>query len=323
MVGSMTCSSSDDVNDQFVDFVKVGEGTYGVVYCAKSKHSGENFAIKEIKQDNNEEGIQSSALREISLLMDLDHPNVLKLHQVISDRHHCKVWMVLEYLDMDLWKMLHKHPLLLPAHPELVKYYMWQLLQGLGYCHSRRVIHRDIKPQNLLIHLKRNQIKICDFGLARAVGMPLKALSPEVITIWYRPPELLLASSTYSAAIDMWSVGCILYEMTTSKPLFPGMTEIDQLGKIFRVTGVPDDRTWPGVTKLSGYRNVGLLPQIQPQAYCLEQMMRGSSLSPAGMDLLHSLLMLDPNKRPSARKALNHPYFQDIASILRDPPVLI
>ncbi|KAG1658217.1 hypothetical protein FOA52_009556 [Chlamydomonas sp. UWO 241] len=228
------------------DYVsKAGEGTYGVVYRAVHKSSREEVAIKEIKWSETEEGVQGSTLREVALLMELDHANVVRLKEILNDGARQSVavvfelldadtsththmqaiplsmWLkeilndsgrqsvalVFELLDTDLYRLSQKYPRLLPHHPHLVKYYMWQLLKGLEYCHSRRVIHRDLKPQNLLIDIHANVLKLADFGLARAVGMPVRTLSPEVVTLWYRAPELLMPSGIYSAAVDMWSVG--------------------------------------------------------------------------------------------------------------------
>lgn len=139
----------------------------------------------------------------------------------------------------------------LPA--ELVKSYMYQLLKGLEFCHSHRVLHRDLKPQNLLID-SHGCIKLADFGLARAFGIPIRAYTHEVVTLWYRAPEILMGARQYACPVDVWSVGCIFAEMITGRPLFPGDSEIDELFRIFRVLGTPTEASWPGVSQLPDYK---------------------------------------------------------------------
>ncbi|CAO2646147.1 Cyclin-dependent kinase 3 [Lemmus lemmus] len=180
--------------------------------------------------------------------------------------------------------------------------YLSQLLQGLNFCHCHRVIHRDLKPQNLLIN-EFGAIKLADFGLARAFGVPMRTYTHEVVTLWYRAPEILLGSKFYSTAVDLWSIGCIFAEMVTGKPLFPGDSEIDQLFQIFRILGTPSEATWPGVSQLPDYQSS--FPKWTGKA--LEEIV--PSLGPEGKDLLLQLLQYDPSRRVTAKTALDHPYF--------------
>lgn len=248
--------------DNFQKIEKIGEGTYGVVYKAKvlSCEIGEvnghetgivNYvALKKIRLDAESEGVPSTAIREISLLKELNHTNVVKLLDVIH--HDKKLYLVFEYLDKDLKKYMDNAPP--DGIPlDLVKSYMYQLLDGISYCHTHRVLHRDLKPQNLLIDSK-GSIKLADFGLARAFGMPVRTYTHEVVTLWYRAPEILLGSRYYSVPVDIWSLGCIFVEMLTRRALFPGDSEIDQLFRIFRTLGTPDDKVWPGVSKLPDFK---------------------------------------------------------------------
>ncbi|XP_054565790.1 cyclin-dependent kinase 3 [Eptesicus fuscus] len=285
--------------DVFQKVEKIGEGTYGVVYKARNKDTGQLVALKKIRLDLETEGVPSTAIREISLLKELKHPNIVRLLDVVHSEK--KLYLVFEFLSQDLKKFMDATPVAeLPLH--LVKSYLFQLLQGVNFCHSHRVIHRDLKPQNLLIN-ELGAIKLADFGLARAFGVPLRTYTHEVVTLWYRAPEILLGSKFYSTAVDIWSVGCIFAEMVTCKALFPGDSEIDQLFRIFRTLGTPSEATWPGVTQLPDYK--GSFPKWARKG--LEDVV--PSLDPEGKDLLQQLLQYDPSQRISARGALAHPYF--------------
>ncbi|KAI6645694.1 Cyclin-dependent kinase 3 isoform X2 [Oopsacas minuta] len=217
--------------EDFQRIEKIGEGTYGVVYKAKNLKTGTIVALKKIRLDIEAEGVPSTTIREISLLMELKHPNVVSLHEVIHADD--KIFLVFEFLDQDLKKYMDSvQGSGLP--PEITKSYTYQLLSGISYCHTHRVLHRDLKPQNLLID-SRGYIKLADFGLARTFGIPLRAYTHEIVTLWYRSPEILLGAPVYTISVDMWSIGCIMAEMSSKKPLFPGDSEIDQLFRIFRL----------------------------------------------------------------------------------------
>ena len=184
--------------------------------------------------------------------------------------------------------------------------YLYQLLKGVAYCHSHRVIHRDLKPQNLLIDMD-GALKLADFGLARAFGIPVRTYTHEVVTLWYRAPEILLGSRHYSTAVDVWSVGCIFAELAANgAPLFKGDSEIDQIFKIFQVMGTPKERDWPGIEELPDYQPSFPSWPAQPLAKRLP------ALEPDGIDLLERMLIYEPGKRISAKEALLHPYFDDL-----------
>ncbi len=184
---------------------------------------------------------------------------------------------------------------------------MQQLLKGIAFCHGHRVLHRDLKPQNLLID-KAGVLKLADFGLARAFGVPVRTYTHEVVTLWYRAPEILLGGKQYSTPVDIWSIGCIFAEMITRTPLFPGDSEIDQLFRIFRLLGTPNETIWPGVSQYPDYKST--FPQWQQQA--LGKVIK--DVDPLGLDLLGKMLAYEPSKRISARDALKHPYFDDLNS---------
>ncbi|KAG4428021.1 Cell division control protein 2, partial [Cadophora sp. M221] len=212
---------------------KVGEGTYGVVYKAKDLlHDSRLVALKKIRLWNENEGIPGTAIREISLLKEMNNPNIVRLFNVVHASDH-KLYLVFEFLDLDLKKYMESLPaansgkgeaLPTPSRHGLgdavVKKFMRQLCEGVQYCHGHRILHRDLKPQNLLIDRGGN-LKLADFGLARAFGVPLRAYTHEVVTLWYRSPEILLGGRQYSTGVDIWSIGCIFAEMCTTKPLFP------------------------------------------------------------------------------------------------------
>lgn len=290
--------------DDFTKLEKIGEGTYGVVFKGKNKKTGEIVAMKKIRLESEDEGVPSTAIREISLLKELKHPNIVGLQDVLMQE--AKLYLIFEFLTMDLKKYMDTNvPKDGQMDPKLVKSYTYQLLQGLLFCHQRRVLHRDLKPQNLLID-KTGCIKIADFGLARAFGIPVRVYTHEVVTLWYRAPEVLLGSPKYSCPIDMWSMGTIFAEMVNRRPLFQGDSEIDQLFRIFRVLKTPTEELWPGVTQLPDFKPT--FPNWS--VFNLKQSMK--KLEPAGMDLLEQMLVYDPSKRISARRALLHPYFDDL-----------
>ena len=203
-----------------------------------------------IRLENEDEGIPSTAIREISLQRELDHPNIVRLLNIVQS-DSSKLYLVVEFMETDLKRYIDSLPVSdggrgralpegagaelgrLGLGPAVVKRLMRQLCEGLRYCHSRRILHRDLKPQNLLVDREGN-LKLADFGLARAFGVPLRTYTHEVVTLWYRAPEILLGGRQYSTGVDMWSVGCIFAEMCTRRPLFPGDSEIDEIFKIFK-----------------------------------------------------------------------------------------
>jgi len=283
--------------DKYEKLQKIGEGTYGVVYKAKNRETGLFIALKKIRLENEDEGIPSTAIREISILKEMIHPTIVSLLDVVN--YDNKLYLVFEFLDQDLKKYMDSVSSVASA---LVQSYTRQLLQGLTYCHQRRIVHRDLKPQNLLID-KKGSLKIADFGLARAFCVPVRQYTHEVITLWYRAPEILLGSATYSIPVDMWSAGCIFAELLAKKPLFPGDSEIDQLFKIFRQMGTPTEDIWHGCTSLPDYKPS--FPKWKKQE--LGKVFENSHS--ASVDLLEKMLTYEPAQRISAREALNHPYF--------------
>jgi cyclin-dependent kinase len=227
--------------EKYEKLEKVGEGTYGKVYKAKDKESGEVVALKKTRLEMDEEGVPPTALREVSLLQMLSQSlyvvRLLCVEHSMNKHGKPLLYLVFEYLETDLKKFIDSHrkcanPRALP--PSLVQSFLYQLCKGVAHCHSHGVLHRDLKPQNLLVDKERGILKIADLGLGRAFTVPLKSYTHEIVTLWYRAPEVLLGSTHYSTAVDIWSVGCIFAEMARRQALFPGDSEFQQLLHIFR-----------------------------------------------------------------------------------------
>ncbi|KAM5568147.1 hypothetical protein ABKV19_015955 [Rosa sericea] len=237
--------------DEFERLNKIDEGTYGVVYRAQDKKTGEIVALKKVKMEKEREGFPLTSLREINILLSFHHPSIVDVKEVVVGSNLDSIFMVMEYMEHDLKALM--ETMKQPFSPSEVKCLMLQLLEGVKYLHDNWVLHRDLKTSNLLLN-NRGELKICDFGLARQYGSPLKPYTHLVVTLWYRAPELLLGAREYSTAIDMWSLGCIMAELLSKEPLFNGKTEFEQLDKIFKILGTPNETIWPGFSKLPGVK---------------------------------------------------------------------
>ncbi|ODQ83001.1 hypothetical protein BABINDRAFT_159479 [Babjeviella inositovora NRRL Y-12698] len=287
---------------------KVGEGTYGVVYKAlDTRNANRVVALKKIRLESEDEGVPSTAIREISLLKELKDDNIVRLYDIVHSDSN-KLYLVFEFLDLDLKKYMESIPQGVGLGADMVKRFTMQLIKGTYYCHAHRILHRDLKPQNLLIN-KEGNLKLADFGLARAFGVPLRAYTHEVVTLWYRAPEVLLGGKQYSTGVDMWSIGCIFAEMVNRKPLFPGDSEIDEIFRIFRIMGTPTEEIWPDVNYLPDFKPTFPKWGKKDLATIIPTLDRD------GLDLVEHLLSYDPANRISAKRALQHPYFRE------DPPV--
>jgi cyclin-dependent kinase len=292
--------------ERYTKLEKVGEGTYGVVFKAKDRMTGEILALKKIRLEAEDEGIPSTAIREISLLKELQHQNIVRLYDVVhTDR---KLTLVFEFLDQDLKKYLDMNEKGL--EPAVVKWFLYQLLKGVAYCHYHRVLHRDLKPQNLLIN-REGELKLADFGLARAFGIPVRSYTHEVVTLWYRAPDVLMGSRRYSTPVDIWSIGCIFAEMANGRPLFAGVSDMDQLQRIFQTLGSPTEAAFPGYADLPKFEEVRQMETCPPPED-IAAIVPGLAADPLGLDLLKCMLSYDPGRRISAADALKHEYFADV-----------
>ncbi|KAL2393298.1 Serine/threonine-protein kinase bur1 [Exophiala dermatitidis] len=296
---------------------KLGEGTFGEVSKARSKKTGQVVALKKILMHNEKDGFPITALREIKLLKQLDHINILKLEEMAVERPKSaskkpSMFMVTPYMDHDLAGLLENRDVNF-TEPQ-IKCYMKQLLEGCAYLHANKILHRDMKAANLLIN-NRGILQIADFGLARPYdddppkpgqggGEATREYTTLVVTRWYRPPELLLQLRKYTTAIDMWGVGCVFGEMFKRRPILTGNSDLNQAQLIFDLVGSPTDETMPGWRDLPGCENFvnwGNKPSRLATVF--------HELSPQGLSLLSELLKLDWRKRINAMDALQHPYF--------------
>ncbi|XP_057693748.1 cyclin-dependent kinase 17-like isoform X1 [Corythoichthys intestinalis] len=295
--------------ETYIKLDKLGEGTYATVFKGRSKLTDNLVALKEIRLEH-EEGAPCTAIREVSLLKDLKHANIVTLHDIVHTEK--SLTLVFEYLDKDLKQYMDDCGNILSM--QNVKIFLFQILRGLAYCHRRKVLHRDLKPQNLLIN-DRGELKLADFGLARAKSVPTKTYSNEVVTLWYRPPDVLLGSSEYSTQIDMWGVGCIFYEMAAGRPLFPGSTVEDELHLIFRLLGTPTEDSWPGISSVEEFKS-HKFPKYKTQPL----INHAPRLDMDGVDLLMSFLKYESKKRLSADEATRQPYFGSLGPRIRTLP---
>eukprot|EP00929_Paragymnodinium_shiwhaense_P077175 TRINITY_DN3972_c0_g1_i1.p1 TRINITY_DN3972_c0_g1~~TRINITY_DN3972_c0_g1_i1.p1 ORF type:complete len:335 (+),score=104.39 TRINITY_DN3972_c0_g1_i1:94-1098(+) len=307
----------DDADERFKKEYEVlekqllGQGTYGQVYLARQKGTGKMVAAKQMVLDAQEEGVPSTALRELAFLKELsegyNHPNVVKLLDAYLKPS--KLVLVFEYVDSDLKKYMKAQNGTLK--PERIKHLLYQLCRGVKFCHQNQIIHRDLKPANLLISADTAHLKIADFGLARTYTATCPKYTHEVVTVWYRPPEILLGIEIYSVPVDMWSVGCIFAEMAGGVALFAGDSEIDTIFKIFKRLGTPTEAVWPGVEKLPHYRHS--FPRWRRQDWATNKEGKFSKqVGAAGLELLDQFLLYSPTRRLSAMKALAHEYFKGV-----------
>ncbi|XP_035388002.1 cyclin-dependent kinase 10 isoform X1 [Electrophorus electricus] len=316
---------------EFEKLNRIGEGTYGIVYRARDTITHEIVALKKVRMDKEKDGIPISSLREITLLLRLRHPNIVELKEVVVGSHLESLFLVMSYCEQDLASLLENMQspfseaqvrfvcvcVLLQVKCVCVcvllqvKCIVLQLLRGLAYLHHNFILHRDLKVSNLLM-TDKGCVKIADFGLARVYGVPQQPMTPKVVTLWYRAPELLLGTKTQTTALDMWAVGCVLAELLAHKPLLPGSSEVQQLDLIVQLLGTPNDNIWPGFSRLplSGQYSLRKQPYNNLKN-------KFTWLSEAGLRLLNLLFMYNPQRsvcvcgRASAVDCLESSYFKE------------
>ena len=284
---------------------KLGEGTYAIVFLGHLRSKPSTLvAIKKIKvQKEYTEGMAPDAVRELKHLQELSHPNIISLLSVFSSKDQ-NLNLVLEYLPLGDLEMLIRDTDRVRYGAADIKAWMGMLTRAVWFCHENFVLHRDIKPNNLLIAAD-GEVKLADFGLARSFADPHQNMTSNVITRWYRPPELLFGTKHYSGAVDVWSVGTVFAELVMRAPYLPGNNELDQIKLICEAIGTPNDDNWPGVTRLPEYTVPGQHPVRGKDWY----EMRFGTVGSEGVDLLMKTLSLDPKKRITARDMLRHPWW--------------
>lgn len=300
----MDSSNEKTPIDDFLDeeeayeFVEVlGEGAYGKVTAVKHTDTDTLYAKKTIifrQEELAECGIPTNAIREVGLLKQLDHPNLVKISEVIYEQP--KLDIIMEYMNTDLKKYLKEnHPLPLSK----IQSIMARVLEGVKSMHSNRAIHRDLKPENIFLN-SQEEVKIGDFGISRTYGASSNPMSPGMVTIFYRAPELALGVDEYSIPVDVWSCGCIFAELYSGRPLFQADSEIDLVNKIFKLRGTPTETTWPGITQR--------LSTVAPSYPDREAEI--SRMDELAKDLLNKMLCINPSHRITAKEALQHQYFE-------------
>ncbi|XP_036278573.1 cyclin-dependent kinase 10 isoform X2 [Pipistrellus kuhlii] len=313
---------------EFEKLNRIGEGTYGIVYRARDTQTDEIVALKKVRMDKEKDGVPISSLREITLLLRLRHPNIVELKEVVVGNHLESIFLVMGYCEQDLASLLENMPT--PFSEAQVKCIVLQVLRGLQYLHQNFIIHRrrgkasacyhgdnrtaggslpgaltfpfchrDLKVSNLLM-TDKGCVKTADFGLARAYGIPVRPMTPKVVTLWYRAPELLLGTTTQTTSIDMWAMGCVLAELLAHKPLLPGTSEIHQVDLIVQLLGTPSENIWPGFSRLPLVGQYSL--RKQPYNNLKH---RFPWLSEAGLRLLNLLFMA------TAGDCLESSYFKE------------
>lgn len=312
---------NDEVRRQFVTGAKLGEGTYAVVSAGHYRNDPSKLvAIKKMKLNAEfKDGVSLDAIREIQFLSELSHPNIVKLYAVFATKEQ-NLSLVLEHLPRGDLEGLWQNSRITYASAD-IKAWANMICQGIWFCHENFILHRDIKGSNVLIAAD-GTLKLADFGLARSFAEPGRNMTPHVITRYYRPPELLYGCSHYGGTADMWSIGCVIAELTQRTWFLPGFTDVEQIAYICDTFGTPTEETWPGVSSLKYYVGPGKKfgQELETKGRTATKMgwplstfrQRFPLLGEDGIDLLRGLLTPNPQKRLTARQALEHKYWTNL-----------
>jgi len=288
---------------RYEKIVFLGEGQFATVYKARDTKTNNIVAVKKIKLGSRLEardGINRTALREIKIMQEIHHENLLSLQDVFG--YKSDVSLVFDFMDTDLEVIIRDTDNIVLT-PSNIKSYMIQTLQGLEFLHKHWVLHRDIKPNNLLVN-SQGVLKVADFGLARFFGSPNRPYSHQVVTRWYRCPELLFGARHYGTGVDTWSVGCVLAELLKRQAYFPGESDIQQLTCIFTALGTPDFDSWPGMDQLPDYIAFKPMP-----GNTLKELFPAAQADL--LQVLEGLLAINPLKRLDCTQTLQLPYFSN------------
>eukprot|EP01135_Chromosphaera_perkinsii_P001068 Nk52_evm18s158 gene=Nk52_evmTU18s158 len=286
--------------DKFKLVSRLSEGTYGVVYKAKNEQTGEEVAVKKMK-DKFYTWDQCMQLREIKGLLKMNHRNIVKLREVV--RENASLYMVFECMEENMYQRMSRRKFVFGERE--VRHYVFQVLAGVAYMHRLGIIHRDLKPENLL--MKGDIVKIADFGLAKGLRTQ-PPYTEYVSTRWYRAPEVILRCYNYSSPIDLWAVGCMAAEFLTFVPLFPGKNEIDQLFRICSLLGTPQQNGWAEGGVMTKQLKINI-PEDAGSSKSIRGLLHG--VSDKMVRLIEDLLKLDPKRRPTGRETLSYPVFSN------------
>nr|AZL94365.1 peroxiredoxin 1 [Nephromyces sp. MMRI] len=295
---------------------KLGQGAYGIVWKASDRRNGEIVALKKIFDAFQNSTDAQRTFREIMFLQELNgHQNIVKLMNVLKAENDTDIYLIFDHMDTDLHAVI-RAKLLEEIH---MKYIIFQLLRAIKYMHSGELLHRDMKPSNILLNSECH-VKVADFGLARSLaksehGVNQSVLTDYVATRWYRAPEILMGSSQYTKGVDMWSLGCILGELLSGRPIFPGNSTMNQLELIMNMLGTPDADDIAAIKSPFAQTMMESLP--------VQKFKKLSDVFPTAsvdaLDLLNKLLQFNPTKRISAEDALSHAYVAEFHNPLEEP----
>lgn len=280
---------------------KLGEGSYGTVYQVRDFQLNKIMALKKIKFGEDDEGIPPTTIREIALLREIRHENVVALKDLIYYPSERKFYLLFEYSEMDLRKFIDNQKISL----EHIRHIFRQIVKGVDYLHENGIFHRDLKPQNILIDKNGLCPKLADFGLARHFSLPFGAYSKEIVTLWYRAPEIIMGEKRYGIGVDIWSLGCIFYELFMRQPLFMGDCQIDTLYRIFQILGTPSETTWNGLSEVPDWS--AQFPKFKGEGF--HKLIGLYGFDVHAVDLLSRMLQLDPLKRITCPEILEHRFF--------------
>ncbi|KAG2452491.1 hypothetical protein HYH02_002730 [Chlamydomonas schloesseri] len=306
--------STFEIDDKYVPIKAIGKGAFGVVCSAKDTKTGEKVAIKKIGNAFENLIDARRTLREIKLLRHLRHENIIQVKDVLkppSRDNFNDVYIIYELMDTDLHQIIRSSQTLTNEH---FQYFIYQVLRGLKYVHTANVLHRDLKPSNLLLNASCD-LKIADFGLARTGTEKQNFMTEYVVTRWYRAPELLLSCDTYTTAIDVWSVGCILAELLGRKPLLPGKDYVDQLKLIIKTLGPPSEEDLGFITSSKARAYIRALPPSEK----INFRKLFPDADPLAIDLMEKMLQFDPRKRIDVIQALKHPWLAQLHEEAAEP----
>lgn len=294
--------NSNQFEERFQNLHKLGEGAYGSVFKVYDKYKKQIIALKKIKLSDQDEGIPATTIREISLLRELSHPNIIQLTDLMYKIKERKLYLLFEYMETDLYQYT-KFKKLEYRH---IKSIFRQIVIGLDFCHENYSLHRDLKPQNILISKDGSVVKIADFGLARHFSLPFRAYSKEIETLWYRAPEILMGSREYGIGVDIWSLGCVFIQLFTNRPIFQGDCQVQQLMLIFNTLGTPNPSTWNSIEDVPDFSPD--FPKFKRRGF--GHLIGINDFDDVALDLLEKMLEIDPVKRYGCKEILSHDYFK-------------